>query len=73
VVDCNGAADPPTDSRSLPSCASQAGPWAAAASSSLTVPSPSVSIFWRSWNVGISAMSTTTSSRISFAATVIPA
>lgn len=45
----------------------------AAASSSLTLPSSSASIRWRSWNVGISAMSITTSRSIRSGAIVSPA
>ncbi len=67
------AAVPPTESRRSADWRAQNGAWAAAASASLTVPSPSVSMCWRSWNVGISAMSITTSRRISFGATVMPA
>ena len=65
------AVDRQPQQRSLAS--SQAGPAAAAVSASVTSPSPSASIRWRSWNVGISAMSMTTSRRISSGASVIPA
>jgi hypothetical protein len=44
-----------------------------APSSSLTLPSPSVSIDWRSWNAGISAMSMTTSRSTASRPTVRPA
>ena len=66
-------ATPSTARRNSAPWAWQAGTAAAAVSVSVTSPSPSRSIFWRSWNAGISAMSMTTSRRISSGATAIPA